>query len=235
MKFFKQIHEFPDYIVFRNGIIYKISNGNVPVTVVHKTGNLRIDLYVNGKRFNKIVKKIVAQAFIQNPNNYRNILHKDNDITNCHYSNIYYTDKQRHRGGNLGVRGEAKTSQAKLNNSKVAFILLSNLKAIKLAKMFDVSHVTISGIKNGNRWKHISLLNTEQLEALAKQVKLTSEEVTGIKIDNTRNKYSKQGVNNIIAKQEIERRKVPFVINAKTTIMIAPDKVNKYKRKYNLV
>lgn len=237
MKFFKQIPEFPDYIVFRDGTVVKISNGNQPVVIVNiGTNTLRVNLYINGKRYNKIVKKIVAQAFKQNPNNYlRNILHKDEDITNCHYSNLYYTNEQLHRGGHKGIRGENKNNQAKLNNQKVAFILLSKKTTTTLAKMFNVSHSVISGIKNGYRWIHISKLNNEQLLALAKGIDLSYEEQLGIITDNTQNVYSRKGVNNIVISQEQERRKIPLKINEKTTIMVAPEKLRTYKRKYNLV
>lgn len=52
----------------------------------------RVGLQVNGKLTMKMVHRIVAEAFISNPNNYPIVNHKDEDKTNCQVSNLEWCD-----------------------------------------------------------------------------------------------------------------------------------------------
>jgi len=51
-------------------------------------GYLKIGFRVNGKWVNKSVHRLVAQAFIPNPNNLPQVNHKDGDRTNNNFSNL---------------------------------------------------------------------------------------------------------------------------------------------------
>ena len=67
----------------------------------HKTGRIlksidqsimRISLYTeNHKSCNRSIPHLVACAFIPNPNNYQYVIHKDNDHTNNHVSNLMWS------------------------------------------------------------------------------------------------------------------------------------------------
>jgi len=236
MKYFKIINQFPDYIVFRDGTIMRIRDLHTPAFYLNpKQNNLRVDLIRDGKRYNKIVKRIVAKSFMQNPENYRNILHTDGDVANVHCKNLQYTNKQRYGRGNGGIRGEAKGPQAKLTNEKVAYILISNLPVTKLAKILEVSYPLVSQIKSGKKWQHISSLSRDELFALAKNIELTQEERDAISVEVSRNKFTREGVRKIIRAKDADRKKVPVKIDAKTTIFVTAEKVKEVKRKYNLV
>ena len=45
-------------------------------------GYLKVILYKKGKYKNKLVHRLVAEAFLDNPNNYNNINHKDGNKEN---------------------------------------------------------------------------------------------------------------------------------------------------------
>lgn len=85
--------------------IYKISNlGRVRTTIrqgcsveflkpiVNYKGYLTVDLRWDGKRHHATVHRLVALAFIPNPNNYPEINHKDEDKTNNRVDNLEWCD-----------------------------------------------------------------------------------------------------------------------------------------------
>jgi len=234
MEEWRIIKDYPDFKISNTGIVERISDGHRP-SYYYLKKVARVDLRTKSYRINASVKKLVATTFeIPNPNNYRNIQHKDKDEKNLCVTNLYYTNKQKHNGGNKGIRGENRKSQAKLNDNKVAFILLNDIKITKLATKFDVSHALIINIKKGKAWKHIFELTKEELEALAKGIELTEEEKSLIKIDTNRNKFTREGVKRIIKAKERDKMKVPLKINSKTTIFVFKEKLSEAKRKYGI-
>lgn len=60
-------------------------------------GYLVVSLMKNGNRKNNYVHRLVAQAFIENPNNCKEINHKDGNKENCCVNNLEWTT----RSGNL--------------------------------------------------------------------------------------------------------------------------------------
>lgn len=87
---------------------YKISNkGNVKTTSYKNTGEERIlsarincgynrvVLYKNGKGTNKFVHRLVAEHFIPNPNNYKEVNHIDGDKLNNNIENLEWTSAKQ--------------------------------------------------------------------------------------------------------------------------------------------
>lgn len=70
--------------------ILKVSRQEVTKTYCR----YKVDLKKNGKRKNFKVHRLVAEAFIPNPNNYREVNHKDsNPLNNCVY-NLEWCDRK---------------------------------------------------------------------------------------------------------------------------------------------
>lgn len=57
-------------------------------------GTHYIELTIDYERVRKSVAYFVALAFIDNPNNYQYVIHKDKDRHNNHYTNIEWSDKK---------------------------------------------------------------------------------------------------------------------------------------------
>jgi len=80
---------------------------------------LKIDLYPGCKQFT--IHRLVAEHFIDNPNNYECVLHRDNNPKNNVFSNLYWGTHQmnnqqcvndgRHRGFENGVGIRKKDKQ----------------------------------------------------------------------------------------------------------------------------
>lgn len=83
----KKIEGFEWYEIDTNGVVYsnhgKRADKIIPQNL-DKLGYPRVNLSLNGKNFTPRVHKLVAQAFLPNPNNYREVNHKDsNKQNNC--------------------------------------------------------------------------------------------------------------------------------------------------------
>lgn len=80
-----------------------------------KDGYLLVNLWKDGKRITKRVHRLVAEAFLDNPNNLPCINHKDCNPQNNHVENIEYCDAKYNC--NYGSHNEL-LSKAQINNSK---------------------------------------------------------------------------------------------------------------------
>lgn len=69
-----------------------------------KTGYLMVSLSKEGKTKSHTVHKLVAKTFIENPNNYSCINHKDENKQNNHISNLEFCTKKYNC--NYGTRGK---------------------------------------------------------------------------------------------------------------------------------
>ena len=69
-----------------------------------KDGYLKVQLHKEGKKKNYLIHRLVAQAFIDNPNNLPQVNHKDEDKTNNCAENLEYCDSSYNT--NFGTRNE---------------------------------------------------------------------------------------------------------------------------------
>ena len=80
-----------------------------------KNGYLKVDLSKDGKVKTYYVHRLVAQAFISNPDNLQQVNHKDENKENNCGSNLEWCDAKYN--SNYGTRNE-KIAKAHINNEK---------------------------------------------------------------------------------------------------------------------
>ena len=111
------------YKVSDKGNIYSVerisSQGNKcggftikPTTT--RGGYLQVQLYKNGIREHKYVHRIVAEAFIPNPNNYPEINHKDEDKTNNYMGNLEWCTRKYNVNFGTAIERAAQTQSKKV-------------------------------------------------------------------------------------------------------------------------
>lgn len=83
---------------------------------ITRFGYLRVNLYENGKRKNFHVHRLVALAFIPNPNNLPQVNHKDGNKHNNCFDNLEWCNQSE----NLKHAYKMGLMVAKLNNSKLS-------------------------------------------------------------------------------------------------------------------
>lgn len=156
----KPIQESADYFVSNLGNVRsnkKRIEGNLK-QLVDKDGYLVVSISTKPKRRLLKIHRLVAQAFIDNPESKPQVCHKDGSKDNNVYTNLYWgtakennVDKVSH--GTV-ARGE-KQGLSKLKKEEVIEIkrLLSKGEtATSLGKKFGVHKSTIKTIKCGKSW-----------------------------------------------------------------------------------
>lgn len=81
---FKIIDGFENYSVNENGVVINTKTNHIKAQIKNNRGYLYVNLYNNGKHKKEFVHRIVAKAFIKNPDNKPYINHIDgNPFNNC--------------------------------------------------------------------------------------------------------------------------------------------------------
>ncbi|MBE8950920.1 MAG: HNH endonuclease [Quinella sp. 3Q1] len=126
-------------------------------------GYLQLRLHRNGKAKNFGAHILVAQAFIGNPENKREVDHRNGDKTNNCVWNLDWATRSENaaRAYQLGLikvyRG-TQSHYAKLTAEEVIYIRgnPARLKSSQLAEKFNVSRATINRIKSGTTYKNVT-------------------------------------------------------------------------------
>ena len=81
--------KYTHYVVSSNGDIFNKHTGNkIAQTKCKKTGYYMVSLWSNNKCRTCTVHRLLAMAFIDNPNNYKEVNHIDGNKTNNNLSNL---------------------------------------------------------------------------------------------------------------------------------------------------
>ena len=121
----KDIEEYEGlYSITPDGKVWShYSNKFIKPTIL-KSGHYNVDLYKNGIRKHKYIHRLVAQAYIPNPNNYEYINHKDENPSHNYVDNLEWCTKQYN--DNYGTvrkrQGESKGFQVKCIETNVVYV-----------------------------------------------------------------------------------------------------------------
>lgn len=84
----KKIDEFPTYSVSNHGRIRNDITGNILIGGYDRDGYRQVTICYDGKQYNRRVCRLVAIAFIPNPDNLPTVNHKDEDKENDYDYNL---------------------------------------------------------------------------------------------------------------------------------------------------
>ena len=130
----------------------------------HRKGYKRLDLWIDNKRCNKAVHRLVGETYIPNPDNLCCINHKDTDKSNNNVDNLEWITNQ----GNIdhaheyhlfdNIIGENNVS-SKLTEKQVLEIRQKYVRGKygykRLAQEYNMSQTQIRKIIDRTYWKHI--------------------------------------------------------------------------------
>jgi len=164
MEKFKQIKDYENYLIsnygnvrskrFPNRFLKPLKNGR---------GYILVTLSKNGVKKIHSIHRLVALAFITNPDKKPQVNHIDGCKTNNHADNLEWCSQKEnvHHACDTGLqdnKGE-KNGQSKLSEKEVLEIrrifATGEYTKTALGEMFDVSQMLISYIIRRKMWTHI--------------------------------------------------------------------------------
>ena len=144
------------------GTTYKISDlgriqnskGKILSPYKNKFGYLNIDLFVNGKKWKCKVHRLVAIAFIPNPNDLPMVNHRDENKSNNDVTNLEWCDNSYNLS--YGSRTEKMFQSRKERNRKTAQkqVMQLDLQNNTIASYDSISEASrFTGISCGAIWQ----------------------------------------------------------------------------------
>lgn len=158
---FKDIKGYEGLYQISNYGVVKNANGKLLTISKNQHGYPTVKLSNGDRGKRMLLHRLLAIAFIPNPNNHNEINHingikSDNKLTNLEWCDRSHNIKHSFDIGLNSHRG-SRNSNAKLTEKEVTEIrILQNILCNdKLSKLFGVRKTMISQINLGQAWKHI--------------------------------------------------------------------------------
>lgn len=157
----KDIKDFINYQVSNLGRVRNKTRGNILSPNNNGSNYLSVQL---GKGKRRYIHRLVAQEFIPNSRNCKEINHINGNRMDNRINNIEWCTRQdniNHKRVTGTQLFGSKIYRAILDEQQVVIIkrLLSmnKYKATSIAKVFNVSATTIIDIKMNRTWKHVAI------------------------------------------------------------------------------
>ena len=152
------------YEVSNEGDIRNITNFKIMKTFETKAGYKSIGLVYNHHRYVFLIHRLVAQAFIPNPENKPQVNHidgnkKNNNVANLEWATAYENMNHAVTNGLLDIKGD-KHPESKYTEKQIREVckMLENGKypLHEIQVKTSVKKDLIYQIKKGRAWRHIS-------------------------------------------------------------------------------
>jgi len=226
-----------NYEVSSLGKVKNAKTGRILKAHVGQYGYESVSLSLQGKSKTYIVHRLVALAFIPNPENKPEVNHKDGKKTNNRKSNLEWAtsaENQRHAvdTGLQVVKYGEETANANLSNSEVRRIkrmLIRGVPYTVIANKFGVSKKTVSLIHLGKQWASVQVKGFTPKAVVTKTsyvvkpegvpfvnsnaAKLTEQEVREIRSLHSTGKYSHSQLATLF---DTGKRNITQIVNYKT-------------------
>lgn len=155
-------------------------------STINKHGYEKLELSSNGITKSVLTHRLVACAFIPNPNNKPTVNHKngiknDNRLVNLEWAT--YEEQYRH-SDNLGLRnikgsGHYKSTLEEKDVLEIRNRLAKGETQLSISKIFNVSRSTIRNIKLGYTWSYLNSDHNFDIKTRSK--KLSDSQIESIK------------------------------------------------------
>lgn len=146
-------------VLDKRGIIQRFAGGLLSPNKTYR-GYLTYTMSINGFAVRKSAHRIVAESFIPNPENKPHVNHLNSNRTDNRVENLEWcthSENVKH-SYKIGVSTQVgtKNSCCKLTEKQVINIFNSRKSPRELCNVYPVSIKTISDIRTGKSWSHIT-------------------------------------------------------------------------------
>lgn len=155
------------YMITSFGVVVssaKIQNGYKEIAkkqIIDNRGYYRVSLGKDGLKITKKVHRLVAEAFIPNPNKYKEVNHIDGNKLNNHVDNLEWCTRSHNvlhafnNGLMVSPKGEDVYNSI-LTNEQVSEIYTSKLSAKDISAKLGVKICNVYDIRTNRSWTHIT-------------------------------------------------------------------------------
>jgi len=159
----KEIKKNPNYLVDEQGFVYNLK-GDLKFTRPNRDGYNTVNLWNNNKPTCYAVHRLVAEAFIPNPDNKPCVNHKDCNKMNNRVDNLEwctYSENLRHAIDNDLItyhKGE-NVSTSKITDEQaheVCRMMQEGYRNKEIVNKLKISNDTVKNIRGRRCWNHIS-------------------------------------------------------------------------------
>ena len=167
MEIWKDINEALNYEVSNTGLIRNKNSGKILKGRLSKSGYLQVSIKIDetGKFSNRYIHRLVATYFILNPENKREVNHKDGNKENNNVENLEWVTSSENQIHKHQILGKVKTSNRRIGKfDKNTDELLEEFNSILEAvyAMGKTSRVSIDQVLQGKHkyaygyaWKYL--------------------------------------------------------------------------------
>jgi hypothetical protein len=165
MEYWKSIEEFEgDYSISTTGKVASNKNNIILKTRKDRYDYEIVTLWFKSKPYTRKIHRLVAIAFIENPDDLETVNHKDGIKQNNAAENLEWKSvKENHRHAfKIGLHSIGENRKAgravKLTEKDVLEIrelITANYSNTEIGRMYSVSCGCIYSIRVGKSWKHI--------------------------------------------------------------------------------
>jgi hypothetical protein len=143
----KVIEDFPLYEISNEANVRRLGNENIRKTPVGKRGYPVLSLRKDGKTHICTLHRLLAKAFIPNPNNLREVNHKDGDKTNCSIENLEWCTSRENNvhARTTGLR-KSDGDKAVLQFSKEGILIAEYKSVAEAARQTGISKSAIGNV-----------------------------------------------------------------------------------------
>lgn len=161
MEIWKTIQDYGGlYQVSNTGKVRDLKN-HIKSVYKNNKGYICLSLYYNGKTYHPTVHRLVAKAFIPNPNNYEQVNHKDCNKENNSVENLEWCNQRYNYNEGMRTFQYSKNEEhyfAKLKNSDIPIIYelykLGFTRAT-VAKIFSINPSSLEAIEKGISYREL--------------------------------------------------------------------------------
>lgn len=158
----KLIADFPDYAIDTEGKVFNVKSGKYRRYSVTQRGYCSVDLHRKGtiKRF--LVHRLVAEAFIPNPNNFPQVNHIDENPSNNNVNNLEWCTAKY----NMNYGKGAKTRHLKIDYSKPCYkqnAIINGQKTSKPVCQYDKKGILINRFNSAKEAERITGIDSAHI------------------------------------------------------------------------
>lgn len=206
------------YEISSLGALRNINTGKLLKQVINQNGYVYYHLFLNGDFLSYEAHRLVALAFIPNPDNKPVVNHikgedkLNNSVDNLEWATVSENVQHAYRTGL--TEGPQKPKLTKEDVIEIKKLLLNNEAQYVIAEKFGVTRQCISNIQRGKTWSHVVIEDFTPFSNSrpARNRKITAEDVVEIK------KLAEDGITRkeLAERYGVSTRNISHIVNGKS-------------------